>query len=197
MDYPFFVKPIAAIPDKLVRRLADLAVKQDYSSHPHFSKSQPVRTYIGTRDFSCELGRLVHAELLPLIPMDLKTVDMWEVNKLDAGDSIREHSDIASQNGAQGIKVVKSHKIHIPLITNLQVRFGHRRTKDLPLTNTLMLAGKAYAYNNYVWHDVHNGGLAARYQMTIRFWDPEWKDRARLLERCGIKAHSAYEQDDS
>ena len=81
MDYPFFVKPIANIPEGLVTRLADLAVQQDYTGHPHFSKSQPVRAYIGTRDFSCPLGRLVQAELLPLIPMDTKTVDMWEVNK--------------------------------------------------------------------------------------------------------------------
>ena len=193
MDYPFFVKPIANIPEGLVTRLADLAVQQDYTGHPHFSKSQPVRAYIGTRDFSCPLGRLVQAELLPLIPMDTKTVDMWEVNKLNPGDSIREHSDIASQNGAQGSKVVKSHKIHIPLITNLQVRFGHRRTKELPLSNTSMPVGKAYAYNNYVWHDVHNGGLTARYQMTIRFWDPDWADRAKLLAMFDIPTHSAYE----
>lgn len=193
MDYPFFVKPIADVPDNLVRKLADIAVRQEYGTHPHFSKMQPVTAYMGTRDFSCELGRVVKAELLPLIPMDLGTVDMWEVNRLGAGESIYEHSDIASQSGIQGSKVVKSHKIHIPLITNLQVRFGHRRSLTLPMTNQLMPTGKAYAYNNYVWHEVHNGGLNPRYQMTIRFWDPDWIDRAKILSMFQVPTHNTYE----
>jgi ectoine hydroxylase-related dioxygenase (phytanoyl-CoA dioxygenase family) len=119
---------------------------------------------------------------------------MWEVNKLDAGHSITEHSDLASQDGAQGNLVAKSHKIHIPLITNDQCEFLHRRTVHLPASRQLMPVGHAYAYNNYVWHAVHNNGSEARYQMTIRFWDPEWKDRAQLLKLLGVKNNDAYEE---
>lgn len=193
MDYPFYIKPISQIPDSIIEILAAKALTMDYGVHPHFYSTQPVKAYIGSRDYSCELGQLVKRLLVPLIPMNVSTITMWEVNLLPAGKSIAEHSDIASQNGAQGHLVVKSHKIHIPLITNELCRFLHRRTRVSDKSSCTMPTGYAYAYNNYVWHEVNNGGAEDRYQMTVRYWDPEWADRAALMTRLGINFYDGYE----
>lgn len=193
MDYPFYIEPIAQIPSDIIARLAAKARTLDYGVHPHFYRTQPVKAYIGSKDYSCELGVMVKQLLVPLIPMNKATITMWEVNLLPAGMSIAEHSDIASQNGAQGHLVAKSHKIHIPLITNEQCLFLHRRTKATDNAVRTMPTGQAYAYNNYVWHTVHNQGTEDRYQMTIRYWDPEWTDRAALIERLGISYKDGYE----
>lgn len=193
MDYPFYIKPIASIPHQVIDQLAARAVELELGAHPHFSRIQSVKAWIGSKDYSCELGRLVRRILVPLIPMNPATIAMWEVNMLSAGASIYEHSDVSAQNGAQGHLVVKSHKIHIPLITNEHCVFMHRRTKENSHSTQKMPAGQAYAYNNYVWHSVHNGGTADRYQMTIRYWDPEWTDRAALLTRLNINYTDGYE----
>lgn len=193
MDYPFYIKPVAAVPLESIQLLAAKAVEQDYGVHPHFYKSQPVKAYIGSKDYSCELGQMVKQLLVPLIPLNPLTITMWEVNLLPAGKSITEHSDIASQNGAQGHLVVKSHKIHIPLVTNKDCVFYHRRTLSTKSAEQTMPVGHAYAYNNYVWHSVHNRGVEDRYQMTIRYWDAEWKDRAALMTHLGINFYDGYE----
>lgn len=194
MDYPFYIEPIAQIPSDIIAQLAAKALTLDYGVHPHFYRTQPVKAYIGSKDYSCELGAMVKQLLVPLIPMNRTTITMWEVNLLPAGMSIVEHSDVASQNGTQGQLVVKSHKIHVPLITNEQCLFLHRRTKTTEQAIKTMPAGQAYAYNNYVWHAVHNQGTTDRYQMTIRYWDPEWTDRAALIERLGISYKDGYER---
>lgn len=184
MDYPFFIKEIAELPPELISRLAEMVPDLEYTQHPHFSTNQHLASYIGPLDYSCDLGRIIIDSVIPRIALDSRTIDMREVNKIPAGGKIFEHSDIDSQDGAQGAGVVVTHKIHVPIITSPDCYYGHRRTLATPRVYRKMLTGWAYAYNNYVWHSVHNNSETVdRYQLTVRFKDPDWVLREKIIRR--------------
>src|SRR4051812_729253 len=101
MDYPFYIKPVCAIPLDVIAELLEAALRLDYQRHPHFSDRQPVRTYMRD-DYQDDLGKIVYHRVMPLLPFEKYSATMWEVNELRARQSIHEHSDITSQDGVQG-----------------------------------------------------------------------------------------------
>ena len=78
--------------------------------------------------------------------------------RLTAGYRIDRHKDVARSN-------LYTHKIHIPLLTNPQVKFVVRDSVHY------LMEGKAYEVNNIVSHAVDNSGKTDRIHLIFEVYD--------------------------
>ncbi len=78
--------------------------------------------------------------------------------RLAAGYSIDRHKDVARSN-------LYTHKIHIPLVTNPQVKFMVDNSVHF------LMEGKAYEVNNIVSHAVDNSGKIDRIHFIFEVFD--------------------------
>lgn len=90
--------------------------------------------------------------------------------RLKPNGSIAEHKD-------SGPMLRNLHRIHIPIITNPNVRFS----VDGELVN--MQAGKAYEINNTVKHSVYNDGKEHRVHLILDYIPPNRYPGASDFER--------------
>lgn len=194
MDYPFYIRYLADVPSSLFDKLVAFA-KSDapWKLHPYFRKGSVVLE---------TLDRSQHRELDETVAQLAQEFDEWlpasmytgySMNRLPSGGLIREHSDINTFGSTEPMKYVLAHKIHIPLISDHNVVSQHRRSKQLPFSEFVMEPGKAYLYNDYVWHAGYNAGTLNRVHMLIKYYDPEWTARLGVLKKLGIDPYSTYE----
>jgi hypothetical protein len=114
-----------------------------------------------------------------------------EVNFLEAGADIREHTDQSSAVTGDGINhkfgclVNFWHTVHVPLIGVGTYRF--RRDKRNQLDVRDMMPGEVYLYNNHVMHSVVNNLDTVRVNMILHFHDPDWTSKKLIYKHYGLK----------
>ena len=195
MDYPFFVKPLLTLPKDLFQEMRELVLKLEdkWIMHPFFRST--VLQSMKSRDHK-SLDECVYKVVALLDPYFPKTAwSTYSLNRLMPNDIIGEHSDVNTKGGIQPLTYMLMHKLHIPLVTNSKVTSLHRRTNRLPFDTNVMQEGTVYLYNDYVWHAGANGGDEPRVHMIVKYDDPDWQLRLKMLTKIGFNPYNTYETD--
>lgn len=193
MDYPFYIRRIGSVSNELLANL-----QQAYTNHkefalapgftPQFGLQQPVDFDLGAT------GTKLLEELSQWF--EPTTCVQTKYNVMPPGKGLGEHSDLDGygNNEYTMYSCFAHHRVHIPLITNPQVEFWHRRTRKLPSERQPTLeVGGVYLYNDYVLHSVVNKGDATRVHVVLKFADPKHVVKRKLLLQSGVKIGEYYE----
>lgn len=180
MDYPFFIGKIGQCSAQTLAALQTLAMTTPYDAHPYFTGA----------DAPLVNGRLagydaVPAELrvmLNAIGLTRERFAVASFNKL-SGARIGEHSD--SQNGGQlSYQKIHRHIVHVSVLG--QATYQHRRSRGEKNSESTMVLGGVYLYNNYAWHGIDNTGSGPRINMLLEFNDMRWEVKDSLLGLFGM-----------
>lgn len=194
MDYPFFIRELTDIPKDIFDPLVEYLKKPNshWGAHGYFKSGVDLQSI--ERKYHKELDYVVKKIVKHLDPwLPVTTYSDYSLNKLPGKSTIGEHSDINTFGSTEPMKYVLYHKIHIPITTNPKVVSLHRRSKNSPIEQTIMLPGKAYLYNDYVWHGGYNDHDEERVHMLIKYYDPNWSTRLNVLKKLGINEYCTYE----
>ena len=160
---------------KLVQRLSDKVWNSEDERKEndffcfHHTKHIVFRFIHGNRDhrnfYSTPIWDVWSQFLLPVmmatvVPYNFENPVFPKVMlaRLEAGESIDRHIDGAGSN-------LHTHKIHIPLYTNPDVKFY---IKDKP---HFLAEGFAYEVNNIVYHSVENKGRTDRIHFIFEVYE--------------------------
>lgn len=167
MDYDFFVKPMASVPENLCEKLKTRCTHSKWRRHSGFK--QHVNA---VQDISAEEARFLRS-LLPAVFHALRITEaMFLV--LPAGGTVKEHSDLAaSGDPAVGWAAAHTHKVMLPILTNDKCWSWHRRIRRTTLERNALNVHTLYLYNDYVWHSATNEGDTDRYMIAMSLSDPE------------------------
>lgn len=180
MDYPFFIGKIGQCGAQTLAELQTLAATTPYDPHPYFSGN----------DAPLVNGRLPGYDAVPVELRDLLaqiglTRERFAVasfNRL-SGSRIGEHSD--SQNGGTlSYHKIHRHIVHVSVLG--QALYQHRRSRGEQNSESTMVLGGIYLYNNYVWHGIDNTGNGPRVNMLLEFNDTRWEVKDQLLALFGM-----------
>lgn len=180
MDYPFFIGKIGQCSDDTLLALQSLAENTPYDPHPYFSGN----------DAPLINGRLAGYDAIPqeltamlaAVGLTRARYAVSSFNKL-SGPRIGEHSD--SQNGgALSFQKIHRHIVHVSVTG--QAIYQHRRSRRDTNSESTMVLGGVYLYNNYVWHGIDNVGQEPRINMLIEFSDLRWEVKDQLLGLFGM-----------
>lgn len=186
MDYPFFCRSIAQLPDDLMLRLVAEVTDKSTEVHPSFARAKLVQKQIEA------ISDNLIAEVLQSIPyVPAESYVDQSINVIAPNTAVNEHEDGWKPGYAQG--VVHTHCVHVPLITNPGALMFHRRDAQAVFQKQHLEYGKVYLYNNYVRHAIVNSGQTTRVHLILYFLDPKWKIKEVLLQALGYRPDQYYE----
>lgn len=186
MDYPFHTKKIGQIEPELLAALQAAIAEMPYNPHPAFGGQTVLTNQQRTIPDTLIQDVLKH---LPQFPT--ANYNGYELNRLNAGQAIAEHSDVGSRAPGVAYAIAHRHKIHLVVDTNPDVLTWHRRSKDGEEYMQHMAAGGLYLYNDYIWHRVANRGQTDRVHMLLSFWDRSWDIKEQLIDE--LRGGDRYE----
>lgn len=188
MDYPFFLMRVGTASDTLLAYLRQQFLQSDLKEHPAFRGQRVTTTGY------CQLKMPAIDSIRVMLPeLEHCRYSGAEFNVLNGGQTIREHTDIATKVPGLAHKIMNRHKLHVVLETTPVCRVYHRRSVHCAASSTHMESGGVYLFNDYVLHSVANLGEAQRVHALMSFDDPLGLVRPALLERLGLESCQAYE----
>jgi hypothetical protein len=189
MDYPFFTRELGVVPDDLIKRLRELMHGQETVHHESFAMHQAVQRGLA------EVPISVIREIIQAVG-SLKAPQYvgYKIDVLKAGDRILKHSDLSAAGNRNVYNCAHRHNLHIPIWVNDGCAIFHTRsTKSAVVTKTKFSVGRAYLFNDYTPHWVHNDGDTDRVHMLLYFEDPNWESKLELFQKFGIPLDHYYE----
>jgi hypothetical protein len=154
MDYPYYVKDKGPVDQELLNNLIELVMKQDVTVIPRFSDENKVLGLVHKQITEIDKA-VIELKATLVVPEIVGNPfgDYFTIHRLPPRSKIHEHSDIT--NGVSWDDLW-THKLHIPLKTNPNAKFGFRRNLNSPVEWMHLKQGHLYMYNNLAFHQVVN-----------------------------------------
>lgn len=161
MDYRFFVRDAGAIDaellDPLVARIEQMGPGENKVGR--FTNNTVYGVMANQFEDVDNMVSKIKKALVGTIP-ELDGADFinyYSINWMEANGYIKEHTDITNGSSFDDLW---THKIHIPLITNPECKVSFRRNFTERADWHHLSKGRAWLYNNQVFHSVVNKGPA-------------------------------------
>lgn len=191
MDYQFFVERIGTVSPGILAYSNTECQKQIQGfaqRTPNFREHEGFGSVHSSHklDWADKVADALASTVIDLFPRE--TLAEYDINYLRPQARIPEHTDMTGPSDA-GWRVNMGHKIHFVLSGNYSFA-GHRRCRDVDVTQSRMLEGGVYAYNNYVFHTALNGAAEGtkdlRIHCVLMYSDPKWQLKRNLYTRLGV-----------